>query len=857
MRGQIMSKGKVSNKDLTAIGLSLVAVVLIAQNITASTSLSLVMDSFNGHSLVKRVHAEGEAATFSVKGQQDSTYSTLQEAVTAAANTDSKTVNITEGTLTLSSMVTVPAGVSVIGAGNEQTFVVAAENFTSSSLNSYGYLFALNGGSTLSNMTLTGTQKGDDNDGSVQGVHIASASGSEITLSSLKIQDSGKHGINVYQTTAKVKISDVKITNSAGFGVNVNGSSEVVAENLEISGSGWDQNVGVDNGGFGAANFVWKSGSVTLNESVENQVAVGIDGRANTYQTKFTIGDTAGNFITREVTNASANDRFSHADYFLGTSTPTVKDIYDLAVESAATDINYQFSDGVAVSKTSGGEVLVSANTSQKTVSDMSALTAQLNYPVTAVHMDNETKVQDYTVAVVENVTQVTILNESLGIADVVKNIGTTLTSLTVKKGEQTVTVSTDQTDQVAAVKIGDVTTYYGSFGEALTVAAGQTATITLLGDTTDDYTVNDHKYEMPTGSDLTIDLAGHTLDTNRIYRIKESQVTVTGGTMRTAGSYIFQVRGSSSAADAAARPTKLTINNDAVLESTSTSTFYLITNPNYGGTAGEKYGVNIKIAGTLKGTNSTDGYGIFVGGNYMDESADINYEITDTAFFETPYGMAINGYAKVKFAGTIDAAITGIEVRSGSLEATSGAIIAHAKPTSATSNWNGTTTTGAAIGISSYGYGKINVRISGGTYSGYTPVYESNPNNISDVSSKETINISGGFFDVIEDGTEAVHSQNLTKFLTGGTYSVAPDATYLADGYINHDNGDGTYTVMRAYDSVSAAITALAGDSSEDLPAVKVVTSDTDSAENNALVAKDSGYYRVEAAEAEGEISN
>jgi len=106
--------------------------------------------------------------------------------------------------------------------------------------------------------------------------------------------------------------------------------------------------------------------------------------------------------------------------------------------------------------------------------------------------------------------------------------------------------------------------------------------------------------------------------------------------------------------------------------------------------------------------------------------------------------------------------------------------------------NGNGTTTVGAAIAVAQHTTKlPIYVEVSGGTFSAFTPLNQANPQNNeeSDIA-KVVVKVTGGTFNTIttkEDEPNpkySIYSENLNKFITGGTYSIMPSYSYLADGY-------------------------------------------------------------------------
>lgn len=125
----------------------------------------------------------------------------------------------------------------------------------------------------------------------------------------------------------------------------------------------------------------------------------------------------------------------------------------------------------------------------------------------------------------------------------------------------------------------------------------------------------------------------------------------------------------------------------------------------------------------------------------------------------------------------------TGIEMRSGTLTVTGGTIIGDANSITTQSNSDGSTTVGAGIAIAQHTTKKdINVTISGGTIKGYVALHEKDTENVVDPTSNNIkISITGGTFEAINGGTNAVYSEDVTNFITNGIFNT--DITKLADG--------------------------------------------------------------------------
>lgn len=202
-----------------------------------------------------------------------------------------------------------------------------------------------------------------------------------------------------------------------------------------------------------------------------------------------------------------------------------------------------------------------------------------------------------------------------------------------------------------------------------------------------------------------------------------------------------------------------------------------------------------VTVKGNVKGAN-----GITMNGNIGAETS--NKLVLDGATIKVD-GHAIYqaGGADTSFTlnnSSITGGSTGIEVRAGNLSVNNckitGGDIFRVSP-----NGNGTTTDGAGIAIAQHTTKQpINVVVNGGTISGKYALYESNPqNNDADAISQVKLSIAGGTF------AGDVYSQDIDGFITGGTFSSKPDASYIASGY--EAVGSDTYTVQRISSSTPA----------------------------------------------------
>ena len=123
---------------------------------------------------------------------------------------------------------------------------------------------------------------------------------------------------------------------------------------------------------------------------------------------------------------------------------------------------------------------------------------------------------------------------------------------------------------------------------------------------------------------------------------------------------------------------------------------------------------------------------------------------------------------------------LTGIEIRSGTLVIDSGSVTSTATGFNEEVNGNGggpTINSGAAVAVSQHTTDlPISVTINNGTLSGIKALYEVDLQNES--VSNIAISVKGGVFD------GSVSSENVTQFISGGSFTKAPDAACIAQDY-------------------------------------------------------------------------
>ena len=159
----------------------------------------------------------------------------------------------------------------------------------------------------------------------------------------------------------------------------------------------------------------------------------------------------------------------------------------------------------------------------------------------------------------------------------------------------------------------------------------------------------------------------------------------------------------------------------------------------------------------------------------------------------ETGDGLYIAGPAAVTLTDTIITAVkTGVEIRAGSLTVEADAVIeSTATAFSAIPNGNGGTVIGASIAVSPHNTNKaIALAVNGGTFTGVKAVYE-NYLETAARTATTTMAVTGGTFN------GAVESQNVTGFISGGTFDADVPLAYCANGKVPVEGAEGGYTVV------------------------------------------------------------
>ena len=336
--------------------------------------------------------------------------------------------------------------------------------------------------------------------------------------------------------------------------------------------------------------------------------------------------------------------------------------------------------------------------------------------------------------------------------------------------------------------------TYYKTLADAV-AAAKNGGTIDLLSNVSERLWIRNNE-------DVTINLNGYTISSeNQTANVRHGKLTVNGpGTIKEDTPYFgaLLIKGSTNQSDT--NYAVATINKNVTLEGWAPVFIDQLDSKN---NAGKAYGITVNLNGAVlngkKDSTGDLGSGIYVNGTIKDTTNAPVINLDSTTVTSEGQGMYLAGYATTTVnGGSVSGSETGIEIRAGKLTVNGATVNGNGIPTSVTPNGNGSTSVGAGIAVAQHTTKlPIDVTISGGTISGYTAFYESNPqNNAAEDLAKINIAVKGGEFKAINGGTNAVYSQNKTGFISGGYFTSDPSSYKAADRYVVASDVDG-YTYM------------------------------------------------------------
>lgn len=280
----------------------------------------------------------------------------------------------------------------------------------------------------------------------------------------------------------------------------------------------------------------------------------------------------------------------------------------------------------------------------------------------------------------------------------------------------------------------------------------------------------------------LTLDLNGYNIFApNCVITVRNAKLTVTGpGKIYETSPYFgaILIKGSK----VAENKDYTVVNIGAEVELEGWSSIFVDQNGGYA------YGVVVNVDSAkltgVKDNTGDNGSAIYVNGSIKDPNNAPKLVLNNVTQVATGAGMYLAGYTDTTITGgSITGGDTGIEIRAGELTVNGATVEATAKEFSCVSNGNGTTTVGAGIAVAQHTTKlPIKVTINSGDISGYSALYQSNPEKNDDASVKEvSVAVNGGTFEAINGGTVSVYSENNCVAVTGGTFSSDP-TEFLAD---------------------------------------------------------------------------
>ena len=346
-----------------------------------------------------------------------------------------------------------------------------------------------------------------------------------------------------------------------------------------------------------------------------------------------------------------------------------------------------------------------------------------------------------------------------------------------------------------------------GSMTGADFLAKAKDGVITLTGDVTLTST-----WYISDGKTYTLNLNEHTLSGGSpVIQLMHGKLIINGvGTVKESTPYFGAVLIKGSKNESDENYSVLEVNSNVTLEGWSA----IFVDQN----AAKAYGVSVTVNGAvLKGVNDTAeevGNGLYVNGSITHTENAPEISLKNTTITATGEGMYLAGYATTTLTNCNITGMTGVEIRAGKLTVSGGAITGTATPVTVTPNGNGSTTAGAGVALAQHTTKlPVIVTIENATVKGYTGVYESNPQTNDSASiAKVNLTISGGNFEAINNGTNAVYSEDCTNFISGGTFTSAVDTTYLADN-VNYSVSNGTNGNVSYFTNLNDAVAAAGAD--------------------------------------------
>ena len=195
-----------------------------------------------------------------------------------------------------------------------------------------------------------------------------------------------------------------------------------------------------------------------------------------------------------------------------------------------------------------------------------------------------------------------------------------------------------------------------------------------------------------------------------------------------------------------------------------------------------KNYGIVVNCKGTLQNpgmeSHNKPGNGVYINGSNKNTNGNVpKFNFEGSTFSSKGVGIYAAGYAEWKLDNcNITGAETAIEIRAGKMTIDGGNYTSTKNPFEVAPNGNGTTTSGAALGISQHTTNlPMDGTVKGGTFSGAYAIWEKD---VQDETAREQIKLT------VNNGTfnGAIYSQNNPNAIVKGTYSDPAALNYLAD---------------------------------------------------------------------------
>jgi hypothetical protein len=315
--------------------------------------------------------------------------------------------------------------------------------------------------------------------------------------------------------------------------------------------------------------------------------------------------------------------------------------------------------------------------------------------------------------------------------------------------------------------------------------------TVTLLRDVTESIAINNQGDT----TNLTLNLNGCTI-------ASAGERILPDGTVKPASYAIGLFYGTSTDQGVTSSSAHVTIKNGKVLNNVEGSNHYGIANN------GSYTGANLTLSNlTIEATHPTLSYACYL-------PAKGNYVINNC---------------------TIESRSVAVELRAGNLTVTDSTLTGGlGEPGIPGGNHSGTTSFNTALGISQHlTQHDINVTIEGSTLTGGAAIIEANPQN--NANHNVSINVKSGTLNGL------ISSDCCTGFLNGGTYSVQPEAKYVAQGAGAYQTSAGTYVIETSH-AWAAPVWSWSADNSKascTIACTKCTTNSSGNAEIKSVVTK------------------